>query len=203
MYATDSGQGGITPLESTWFPTNEFFDVNITGNCGNIMKESVTVARDLAWSITPIQVQEKYLREWKEFKKGIHIHAYDAATSKEGPSAGTAITTLIYSVLNNLPIRNDIAITGEINLKGEVLPIGGLKSKLYGAKKAGIRLAMYPIGNQPDMDKIKRDNPDLLDETFNAIPINTIHQALENSIKSKSTFTKSKIVQNGNKKRKL
>lgn len=183
MYATDSGLGGITPLESSWFPTTDYFPINITGNCGKIMKESVTVARDIAWKLTPIELQKKYLSDWEKYKQGIHIHASDASSSKEGPSAGTALTILIYSILNNKLIRNDVAITGEINLQGHVLAIGGLKSKLYGAKKAGVRLALYPKENENDMEIIRRDHPDLLDDGFDAKPVQTIDEALRYTIK--------------------
>ena len=86
---------------------------------------------------------------------------------------------LFYSLYTNKKIKNDIAITGEINLQGEVLRIGGLEEKLQGAKKAGVKLALIPNQNLKDLDKIKERNPNLIDNTFKIMDVNNIKQVLE------------------------
>lgn len=115
---------------------------------GDVMKESMNVALTLAWKLTSLEMKEKYMNH----KMGIHIHCPDGSTPKDGPSAGTCITTAIYSLLNNLPIRNTVAITGEINLQGAVSMIGGLQLKILGAIKAGVKELLYPVENQKDFD---------------------------------------------------
>jgi ATP-dependent Lon protease len=106
----------------------------------------------------------------------------DGATAKDGPSAGTALTVAIFSMLTNRKIRHDIAITGEIDLLGNVSAIGGLENKLEGAKSAGVKLALYPKENQKDIDKIKERNPTLIDENLSVFPIETIDEALYYSL---------------------
>jgi ATP-dependent Lon protease len=148
LWANSAGKGGIIPIQACFFPSNTQFELKLTGMQGDVMKESMNVALTLAWKLTSPEMQEKYMKH----KMGIHIHCPDGSTPKDGPSAGTCITTAIYSLLNNLPIRNTAAITGEINLQGAVSMIGGLQLKILGAIKAGVKELLYPVENQKDFD---------------------------------------------------
>ena len=115
------------------------------------MKESMNVAKTLAWNLTPNEIKTELLTKFNETKcQGLHIHCPDGAISKDGPSAGAAITAAIYSIFNNKQIHNDLAITGEINLQGEVTAIGGLDIKLSGGIRAGIKTFLYPESNHRD-----------------------------------------------------
>ena len=99
--------------------------------------------------------------------------------SKDGPSAGTALTTCILSMLTGNRIRHDVAVTGEINLSGTVMPIGGLRSKLFGAKAAKCRLALFPKENMQDYEKIVEECPYLFDDGFRAMAIGHLDEALQ------------------------
>jgi ATP-dependent Lon protease len=149
LWANSAGKGGIIPIQSCFFPSNSTFELKLTGMQGDVMKESMNVALTLAWQLTSQEKKDKYMAH----KLGIHIHCPDGATPKDGPSAGACITTTIYSLLNDLPIRNTCAITGEINLQGNVTMIGGLQLKILGAIKAGAKEVIYPDENQMDFDK--------------------------------------------------
>ena len=120
-------------------------------------------------------------KEFSENKlQGIHIHCPEGATPKDGPSAGTAITVAIYSLLNAKKIKNNIAITGEINLQGRVTKIGGLKLKILGGIKAGVKEFIYPKENQKDFDKfweIYGEKPIVKNIKFN--PVDSIHDVLK------------------------
>jgi ATP-dependent Lon protease len=178
LFATTSGTGGILPIEALWIPSTTPYEVKATGSLQQVIKESTQVASTLAFNYIDKQLQEKYLAEWKDRPKGIHIHFPDGSTSKDGPSAGTAITVVLYSLLTQKKIKKDVAITGEITFQGRVTAIGGLENKLEGAKKAGVTLVLYPKENEKDMVKIKERNTKLIDETFRAISIDTIEEAL-------------------------
>ena len=128
--------------------------LNLTGTLGNVMKESAEV------SFTYVKSNfEKYHIDEKEFleKKNIHLHFPEGATPKDGPSAGITITTAILSVLTGREIRQDIAMTGEITITGEVLAIGGVKEKVIGAHRAGIREVILPEDNRPDITDIPHE----------------------------------------------
>jgi len=122
---------------------------------GDVMKESMNVALTLAWDLTEANIQnnlrEKYNSD--ETKYGVHIHCPEGAVPKDGPSAGTAITTVIYSLLNNRKIKSNIAITGEISLDGCVTEIGGLDLKILGGIKAGVTEFLFPSENEKDFNK--------------------------------------------------
>jgi ATP-dependent Lon protease len=100
------------------------------------------------------------------FKHGFHVHTPSTSTPKDGPSAGSAFTCAFISRILNKKIRNDIAMTGEIELTGKITKIGGLDFKLIGAKKAGVKLVFVPKENEKDMDEIKIKFPKLLDDNF-------------------------------------
>jgi hypothetical protein len=182
MYATTHGVGGVMPIEILWSPSTIPFDVKATGNLQQVIKESTQVASTLAFNYLDKAKQEEYLKQWKERPSGLHIHCPDGSVPKDGPSAGTALAVAIYSILTDKKIKHDIAITGEINLQGQVTAIGGLENKLEGAKKAGVKLALYPKENQKDIDKIMERNPDLIDDQLSVQAIETLDEAIKYAI---------------------
>jgi ATP-dependent Lon protease len=155
LWANTVGQGGILPMECRFIYSSTFLELKLTGMQGDVMKESMNVAKTLVWGM----LSEKERKELKEKKKGeemgIHIHCPDGATPKDGPSAGTAITILIYSLLTNKKVKNDFAITGEINLQGNVTEIGGLDLKIIGGIEAGVKHFIYPVSNHEDFEKLQ------------------------------------------------
>ena len=181
LWANSLGMGGIIPIESSFMPSNTFLDLNLTGLQGDVMKESMNVAKTLAWKLTPNNIRTKLLAKFKKTKmQCIHIHCPEGAVPKDGPSAGTAITTCIFSLFNDKKIKNNIAITGEINLQGQVTPIGGLELKILGGIRAGVKTFIFPKENNDDYEKIKNDLHDLSifdDITF--IPVENIQQVLD------------------------
>ena len=151
LWANVLGRGGIIPIQTMFFPSSTFLELRLTGLQGDVMKESMNVAKSLAWNITPLDRKKELLKYFEETKcQGLHIHCPEGAVSKDGPSAGTAITIAIYSLLNEKRIKNDIAITGEINLQGEVTAIGGLDIKIQGGIRAGVKTFLYPKSNHKD-----------------------------------------------------
>ena len=157
LWANSLGQGGIIPIQTTYFPTSTFLDLKLTGMQGDVMKESMNVAKSLAYKLTTAKRQKELLKLYKETNlQGLHIHCPEGAVPKDGPSAGTAITTCIYSLLNKKKIKKDIAITGEINLQGYVTAIGGLHLKILGGIKAGVKEFIYPTENKDDYDEFMK-----------------------------------------------
>ena len=151
LWANSLGKGGIIPIQTLFYPTNNFLEFKLTGLQGDVMKESMNVAKTLAWNLTNSKLKKYWLKVFDETKcQGLHIHCPEGAVSKDGPSAGAAITVAIYSLLNSKKIPNNIAITGEINLQGEITAIGGLDSKIIGGIKAGITKFFYPQANERD-----------------------------------------------------
>jgi endopeptidase La len=182
LWANSYGNGGILEIQSLWIPTTVPYEVRATGNLQQVIKESTQVASSLAFNVLTKKQQTKYLSEWKTRPQGIHLHFPDGATPKDGPSAGGALAVTIYSLLANKKIRHDVAMTGEINFQGKITAIGGLENKLEGAKRAGVKLALYPKENQKDMDKIYERNPTLVDGTFKVLAIETLEQAIQQTI---------------------
>ncbi len=183
LYATSDGaSGGIMPIQILWVPSSTPLEVKATGNLQTVIKESTQVASSLAFNYLTKEEQDKLLVELKERPKGLHIHCPEGATPKDGPSAGTAITCAIYSMLTGKKIKHNVAITGEINLQGQVTAIGGLENKIEGAKKAGVTLVLYPSENEKDIKLIKERNPTLIDDTLKVIAIETIGEALSHAL---------------------
>ena len=153
LWANSMGMGGIIPIETYFFPSSTFLDLKLTGLQGDVMKESMNVAKTLAWKLTDEKTKEKLLERFEKDKlQGIHIHCPEGAVPKDGPSAGTAITVAIYSLLHNKEIKNTVAITGEMNLQGKVTAIGGLELKILGGIKAGITHFIFPKENEKQYD---------------------------------------------------
>ncbi len=135
------------------------------------MQESIQAA------LSVVRKRSKALGISEEFyqKSDIHIHLPEGATPKDGPSAGIAISTALVSILTGIPVRADVAMTGEITLRGEVLPIGGLKEKLLAAVRGGIRTALIPEENVKDLVDI----PENIKNTLEIVPVKWIDQVLE------------------------
>ena len=173
LWANSLGKGGIIPIESVYYPANGLLDFKLTGLQGDVMKESCSVAKSLAWKLTKKSMQKKLLKQFEDSKlQGIQLHCPEGATPKDGPSAGTAMTVSMYSLFNNKKIKNFIAITGEINLQGSVTAIGGLKLKILGGIKAGVKEFIYPKSNQKDFDKFMeryKDKPIIKGITFHSV----------------------------------
>jgi ATP-dependent Lon protease len=154
LWANILGMGGIIPIQTSFYPSSVFLDLQLTGLQGNVMKESMNVAKTLAWSLTDDATKQYLLKYFDTTKcQGLHIHCPDGSISKDGPSAGVAITIAIYSLFNKRFIRNDIAITGEISLSGEITAIGGLDVKINNGIRAGVTTFLYPEENQRDFNK--------------------------------------------------
>jgi ATP-dependent Lon protease len=150
-----------------------------TGSLGDVMKESVDAARTVVRSRArrlgiPDEVFEK---------KDIHIHVPDGATPKDGPSAGAAMATAIVSALTGIPVRADVAMTGEITLRGEVTAIGGLKEKLLAALRGGIKTVMIPEENAKDL----QDIPDNVKSGLEIVPVKWIDKVLEVALERQPT----------------
>jgi len=177
MYASVSGLGGITPIQIKQIYSKDIMSIGITGSVEKVMEESVKVAKTVGWNLLTREEQDNVIKTWDS--RGFHIHFPDGATPKDGPSAGTAITCAFYSLLTNKPIKNDVAITGEIDLDGNVTEIGGLDAKLNGAKKAGIKFALVPKDNHREFEIVKKNNPDLIDKNFKVKEISHVSQALK------------------------
>ena len=158
LWANSLGKGGIIPIESVFFPCSTFLELKLTGMQGDVMKESMNVAKTIAWSLTPENIKKKLITTFEKTKsQGIHVNCPEASVNKDGPSAGAAITIAIYSLLNNIPIKNDVAITGEINLQGKITAIGGLDNKIMGGLQSGIKKFLFPKENNKDyIDFIKK-----------------------------------------------
>ena len=180
LYATGSGMGGITIIESFKTPGESKLNLELTGMQGDVMKESMKVAKTVTWNIIPNEVKKNIKKEMEEEGNfNIHIHCPDGATPKDGPSAGGAITLSIISLLTNIPVKCNVAMTGEIDLNGRIRKIGGLDLKIGGAIDAEIDTVLYPEENEEDI-KLYREQGKFLD--FNLIPINNINQILDISL---------------------
>ena len=177
MFASSNGIGGITPIQAKQIFSKDNLSINITGSVEKVMEESVKVARTVSWNLLNKNEQDNIITYWDH--RGIHIHFPDGSTPKDGPSGGTAITCAIYSLLISKPIKNNIAITGEIDLDGNVTQIGGLDLKLTGAKLAGINIALIPNENSRDFEFVKRNNPELIDKNFKVFKISHISDAIK------------------------
>ena len=158
LYASTIGLGGITLIQlKKILTTSTNIPLELTGQQGDVMKESMSCAKTLALNLLTNEERESISNEIKTTPFGLHIHCPDGATPKDGPSAGITITTGIYSILTNKPVRNDIAMTGEVDLLGNVKAIGGLDAKINGAIKAGVKLVIFPKENEQDWEKIVKE----------------------------------------------
>jgi ATP-dependent Lon protease len=161
--------GDILTIEALRMPGRG--RMTVTGNLKDVMKESISAAasyvrsRALSFGVKPPVFE----------KTDIHVHVPDGATPKDGPSAGVAMTVAMVSVLTGIPIRKDIAMTGEITLRGRVTAIGGLKEKLLAALRSGIKTVLIPEENEKDL----ADVPDNVKGALEIVPIKTADEALK------------------------
>ena len=150
--------------------------VTATGKLGDVMKESVKAAeffirsKALNYGLNPIDIE----------KSDIHVHVPEGATPKDGPSAGVAMVTSIISALTEIKIKNSVGMTGEITLRGRVLPIGGLKEKLLAAKRGGLKTILIPIDNKKDLIEI----PDNIKDGLKIIPVSSIDEVISNALET-------------------
>ena len=154
LWANDLGLGGALPIQATFFPCGQFLELKLTGMVGDVMKESANVALSIAWNMTSNDNQQKIIKKYsKEYIHGIHVHFPDGSTHKNGPSGGSCLTTVLYSLLNEKKIKHDYAMTGEIALDGKITAIGGLDLKILGGIKGGVRTFLFPEENQRDYEQ--------------------------------------------------
>ena len=169
--------GDLLTIEAMTMPGKG--EIIRTGTLGDVMKESIEAAR------TVVRSRAKWLGIKSDLfsKSDIHIHVPEGATPKDGPSAGIAMTTALVSVMTGIPVRADVAMTGEITLRGEVLPIGGLKEKLLAAHRGGIKTALIPEQNVKDLAEI----PDNVKNKLEIIPVRWIEKVLEVALERQPT----------------
>ena len=149
----------------------------ITGQLGDVMQESARAAVSYARAnLDRFNIKESIFEN-----VDIHIHVPAGAIPKDGPSAGAAMATALISVLTDIPVRNDIAMTGEITLRGRVLPIGGLKEKALGALRAGIRTLIIPEKNQKDLAEIPKN----IKRKIKFIPVKDMQAVIANALNAK------------------
>ncbi len=182
LYAVPAaGRGGVLKIQTFQTLSRDPLQLKVTGNQGDVMKESVQVAHTVAWNLLPTAKQEA-IRLGEPF--GMHIHIPEGATPKDGPSAGGALTVSMVSRLTGIPIRNDVAMTGEIDLSGRITKIGGLRYKIEGAKKAGVKLVLCPRENTEDLEKIKGEFPEIFEDGFEVRTVDHITELLHYTLLS-------------------
>ena len=154
--------------------------VELTGHLGDVMKESAKAA------ISYIRSRTEYFNIDKDFHKNldIHIHVPEGAIPKDGPSAGITIATALISALSGMSVKKNVAMTGEITLRGRVLPIGGLKEKVLAAYRAGIKTVIVPLDNQKDIDEI----PDNVKDKINFVLAENMDAVLKTAINYKRKY---------------
>lgn len=167
--------GDLLTIEAALMPGKGV--ITRTGSLGDVMKESVEAARTVVRSRSRLLGIKDEVFE----KKDLHIHVPDGATPKDGPSAGAAMTTSMVSAMTGIPVRADVAMTGEITLRGEVTAIGGLKEKLLAALRGGIKTVLIPEDNVKDL----QDIPENVKNGLEIVPVKWIDQVLDIALESK------------------
>ena len=167
--------GDLLTIEAAAMPGKGV--ITRTGSLGDVMKESVEAARTVVRS----RARMLGIKDEAFEKRDIHIHVPDGATPKDGPSAGAAMTTAFVSALTGIPVRGDVAMTGEITLRGEVTAIGGLKEKLLAALRGGIKTVLIPEENMKDLQEI----PDNVKSGLEIVPVKWIDKVLEVALERK------------------
>ena len=165
--------GDILTIEGVMMPGKG--KMIVTGNLKDVMKESISAAASYVRS----RAVDFGIEPPKFDKRDIHVHVPEGATPKDGPSAGIAMATTVVSVMTGIPIKNDVAMTGEITLRGRVLPIGGLKEKLLAALRAGIKKVLIPEENAKDLAEI----PDNVKNGMEIVPVSRMGEVLQHSLK--------------------
>jgi ATP-dependent Lon protease len=168
---TESG-GDLLTIEAIQMPGRG--GMKVTGNLRDVMKESIQAASSLVRSRAVMLGIKPTLFNITD----IHVHVPEGATPKDGPSAGIAMTTAIVSLLTGNPVSKDVAMTGEVTLRGRVLPIGGLKEKLLAALRGGMRTVLIPAENEKDLAEI----PDNVKTGLEIIPVSDINEVLARAL---------------------
>ncbi|MGH6764847.1 MAG: S16 family serine protease, partial [Bradyrhizobium sp.] len=148
--------------------------MTVTGNLRDVMKESISAAASYVRSRAITYGIEPPLFD----RRDIHVHVPEGATPKDGPSAGVAMATAITSVMTGIPVRHDVAMTGEITLRGRVLPIGGLKEKLLAASRGGIKTVLIPEDNAKDLTEIS----DAIKGGMDIIPVARLDEVIARAL---------------------
>jgi len=164
--------GDLLTIEAVSMPGRG--NTKVTGNLRDVMKESISAAQSLVRS----RAVDLGIKPSVFNTTDIHVHVPDGATPKDGPSAGIAMTTAMVSLLTNNPVHRDIAMTGEVSLRGRVLPIGGLKEKLLAALRGGIKTVLIPQENEKDLTDI----PENVKESLTIIPVSDINEVLARAL---------------------
>ena len=167
--AYTSAGGDLLQIEALKLPGKG--RMKTTGKLGDVMKESIDAASSYVRSISP----KIGVKPTRFDKLDIHVHVPEGATPKDGPSAGLAMVTSIVSVLSGIPVKKDLAMTGEVTLRGNALPIGGLKEKLLAALRGGIKTVLIPQDNEKDLIEI----PDNVKEGLSIIPVSHVDEVLK------------------------
>lgn len=167
--------GELLTIEGVMLPGRG--KMTVTGNLRDVMKESISAAASFAKS----RAVEFGIEPPKFDLKDIHVHVPEGATPKDGPSAGIGMATAIISIMTGIPVHRDIAMTGEITLRGRVLPIGGLKEKLLAALRGGIRKVLIPEDNAKDL----ADIPDNVTSELEIVPVSTVDEVLRHALTEK------------------
>ena len=165
--------GEMLPIEVSIIP-NGSGKVEITGSLGDVMKESA----HLALTYARVHAETYHIAPDKFKNTDIHIHAPEGAVPKDGPSAGVTLTTALISALSEIPVRHDLAMTGEITLHGNVLPIGGLKEKSMAAFREGISTVLIPEANKPDLYEVDEE----VKKAVKFIPVSDLSQVLKHAL---------------------
>jgi ATP-dependent Lon protease len=181
LYATAMCSGGIVPIQLIGYHggKTQKFVLKLTGNQKKIMKESIVYSFTTAINLLTNDGKEKF---FKKYPNGIHIHTPEAATPKDGPSAGVAFTLAFLSVMLDLKINREIALTGEIDLYGNVTKIGGVKYKVQGAFKAGVKTVFLPQENKEDLEKVKKELPEIFDDFHQCLFIDHVVDVAEKAL---------------------
>ena len=165
--------GEMLPIEVSIIPSGSG-KVEITGSLGDVMKESA----HLALTYARVHAETYHIAPDKFKNTDIHIHAPEGAVPKDGPSAGVTLTTALISALSEIPVRHDLAMTGEITLHGNVLPIGGLKEKSMAAFREGISTVLIPEANKPDLYEVDEE----VKKAVKFIPVSDLSQVLKHAL---------------------
>jgi len=172
--------GAILPIEVNYFE-GKTGRLVLTGKLGEVMRESATIALDyVRANATKYKIEPKFFEEHE-----IHIHVPEGAVPKDGPSAGVALTTAIISSLTGTPVRYDVAMTGEVTLRGNALPIGGLREKSLAAMRNGIKTIIIPEGNRRNADELPEEAKDALEIVFMKTVDDALKHAFAKTTKSK------------------
>jgi ATP-dependent Lon protease len=162
LYATSAGLGGLTVIQvMKTFSDKKLAIERMTGSLGDVMKDSLNLALTMSWNIIPDTMKDLIISGKENY--GLHVHCPDLSTSKDGPSASLAFCLAFVSRLCNIPVKNTVALTGEMDLLGNSMAIGGLESKLMGAINAGVKTVLIPRENEEDLDIIIRKDVDELE----------------------------------------